>query len=222
MNFEKGSKEHPTGNLIVYSKVIGENPLEPGGKVLASNVVVSFLKTGENFPVVTFPPVSLSSWEELVKIISAHPEKYDIVKISDFYLPEGNEKSNDYIKQRMEQFNQLVMQYVDLCRKAENQAEPEKSGDVLSELARLSIEYTQSSGLAREANRLKVYSFADSFYTSYPQIDVDNFKKALSYPGDNGEQLISLYIRKFEAIMKEDYEVASDLKKKIISLESMI
>ncbi|MCZ8154565.1 MAG: hypothetical protein O9264_00490 [Leptospira sp.] len=226
MNFERGSKPNPTGNLIAYCHVFGENPIAPGGKIIASNVVVSFLKIGDNYPVVTFPPVGLSSKEELMKVLSDNINLYDVVQLPDFQMPENKEQGNQYIQERMEQFNAMVMRYVEFCKAKEKNmaAHVDSKLDGLNEpleaLANLSIEFRSSSGIAREATRLKVDRIVDYFHSHHPQLDIDNFKKALSYPGKVGDELVSLYIQKFNAIQVEKYEDASDLRRRILAIES--
>ncbi|GBF49747.1 hypothetical protein LPTSP4_12660 [Leptospira ryugenii] len=226
MNFERGSKPNPTGNLVAYCHVFGENPIAPGGKIIASNVVVSFLKIGDNFPVVTFPPIALSSKEELMKVLSDNIHLYDVVQLPDFQMPDNKELGNQYIQERMEQFNAMVMRYVEFCKAKEkkmaNQVEKlDGLNESLEALANLSLEYRSSSGIAREATRLKMDRIVDHFQSNHPQLDIENFKKALSFPGKLGDELVSLYIQKFNAIQIENYEDASDLRRRILAIESM-
>lgn len=226
MNFERGSKPNPTGNLIAYCHVFGENPIAPGGKIIASNVVVSFLKIGDNFPVVTFPPVALASKEELMKILSDNIHLYDVVQLPDFQMPEQKENANQYIQERMEQFNAMVMRYVEFCKAKEKKpGNPisdhlDASNEPLEALASLSLEFRNTSGIAREATRLKMDRIVDYFHNNHPNLDIDNFKKALVVPGKLGDELVSLYIQKFNAIQIENYEIASDLRKRILEIES--
>lgn len=228
MIFEKGSKQNPTGNLVLYCHVIGENPVQPGGSIIASNVVVSFLKLGDNFPVVTFPPVALPKLEDLRNILDINLEAYDIVKLPDFELPDSKGSVNQYIQDQMDRFNQVVMRYVEFCKGREKRAPAISTTDLVSDgvngyleaLANLSLEFRNSSGLAREATQLKVDRLVNSFSTDHPQYDVDNFKRALSFPGNQGEELIGLYLKKFNAISVENYEGASQLKKQIDQIET--
>jgi len=201
---------------------LGENPVQPGGNIIASNVVVSYLKVGDNFPVVTFPPVGMSSLDELKKVIAEHSESYDVIKIPDFILPGNAEESKEYIKKRMEQFNNLVMKYVEFCRKGQGKyfIEEGKESDELSELAKLSFEFRSSTGLAKDATRFKVNQVLDAFSVNHPQYDLENFRRALDFPGKEGEELLGLYLKKYEAISLEAYEEASNLKKKIQSIEA--
>ncbi len=227
MNFERGSKPNPTGNLVAYCHVFGENPIAPGGKIIASNVVVSFLKIGENYPVVTFPPVALSSKDELLKILSDNIHLYDVVQLPDFQMPENKEQGNQYIQERMEQFNSMVMRYVEFCKAKEKKQSTQSVekldgfNEPLETLANLSLEFRNTSGIAREATRLKMDRIVDYFHSNHPQLDIDNFKKALGYPGKLGDELVSLYIQKFNAIQIEKYEDASDLRRRILAIESM-
>jgi hypothetical protein len=226
MIFEKGSKQNPSGNLILYCNVNGENPVQPGGRIIASNVVVSFLKLGDNFPVVTFPPIALPSLDDLKKLIDINLEAYDIVRLPDFELPDNKEEANRYIQEQMERFNQVVMRYVDFCKAREKKPvdtfdkEIQGVDGYLEALANLSMELRKSSGLAREATQLKVDRIVHKFSSSHPQYDVDNFKKALEFPGNQGDELIGLYLKKFNAISVENYEVASNLKRKITEIET--
>ncbi|MCZ8238537.1 MAG: hypothetical protein O9346_08165 [Leptospiraceae bacterium] len=226
MIFEKGTKQNPTGNLILYCNVIGENPVQPGGRIIASNVVVSFLKLGDNFPVVTFPPVALPSLDELKKLIDVNLEAYDIARLPDFELPENKEEANRYIQDQMERFNQVVMRYVEFCKTKEKKPHNDIDKDIqgvegyLEALANLSMEFRKSTGLAREATQLKVDRIVHKFSSNHPQYDLDNFKKALDFPGNQGDELVGLYLKKFNAISLENYEVASNLKRKIVEIET--
>ncbi|TGK18885.1 hypothetical protein EHO61_08185 [Leptospira fluminis] len=227
MKFEKGSEKNPSGNLIVYCNVVGENPLYPGGKIIASNVVVSFLRIGENFPVVTFPPVSLDSYEDLKRIISDNYDKYDVVKIKDFEMPVEQDDSNSYIKERMDHFENVVIRYVELCKNREGNSyspgekEPEGVRDYLDSLANLSLKVRRSSGIAREASLLHMEKLVENFAGKHPEFDLHNFRKALEVPGQTGEELIGLYLQKFNAISYERYEDASSLNKRIQQIESV-
>lgn len=174
----------------------------------------------------TFPPVSLESYEELKKVISENIEKYDVIKIRDFEMPTSKEASNDYIQERMDQFNSVVIKYVEICKNREVGGglvdfPEEESGvrEYLDALANLSLKIRRSTGIAREASLIKMDQLVENFSTKHPEFDLDNFKKALSLPGQTGEELIGLYLQKFNAISKENYEDASTLKKKIHDIE---
>ncbi len=228
MIFEKGSKSNPTGNLILYCKVIGENPVQPGGGVIASNVVVSFLKLGENYPVVTFPPIALADVEALRNLLEVNWDAYDIIQLPDFEMPEDPNEANAYIQMQMERFNQVVMKYVELCKKKQSSfvASPVENStgdgvrDYLEALANLSLEFRKATGLAKEATQLKVDRLMESFSSKHPQYDLHNFRRALNLPGSRGEELVRLYLKKFNAISTENYEDASRIKRQIQEIET--
>lgn len=230
LDFERGSKDNPTGNLILYCNVIGENPVPPGGGIIASNVVVSALKVGDNFPVVTFPPVALPSVYELRAQLEPNIEAYDIIRLPDFELPEKQEEVNAYIQMQMERYNQVVLKYVEYCKKKHSSeskiffqpVENLSVNDYLELLTVLSSEYRVSDGKAKESVLNKLDQVVEKFSSQHPEYDLVNFKRALRLPGNQGEKLIHLYLQKFNAISTENYEDASKLKKEIEEIETSL
>ena len=115
MNFHKGNPDAPTGNLLVFCYVQGKSPLHPDARIIVTNVVVSFVSASSNsFPVVIFPPDSLFSQAELDQLIGLN-EFYDVLQVEDFEIPMGMDES-EYVQERMENLNQNVIEYVELCR----------------------------------------------------------------------------------------------------------
>ena len=226
MNLEKGNKNYPTGNVILYCNVVGQNPLQPGDRIIATNVVVSFLRTGDNLPVVTFPPVSMPNWDNLKAVLSENPELYDVIRLPDFELPENSEQENQYIQERMDQFNQVVIRYVELCKNRDKRQNPKEEPvdsvkSYLDALTKLSLDVRTSKGLAREATLVRVDKLVNQFTSQFPQMDAENFKKAIQVPGELGDELVGLYIRKFGAISTEDYEIAQKFQNRIREIESL-
>ena len=224
---EKGSVSNPSGNLILYCKVIGENPFQAGCNVIASNVVVSFMKINENLPVVTFPPVSFPELTDLQKAIAANSEMYDIARLPDFILPDNKDHVNKYMQDRMEQYNSFVFRYVELCKnKEKSKSVPvlgDSADDFLSQLAETSKEFRSSNGLAKEIAKTRIERISQEMAGRFPQFDVHNFKHAIfAYPGPKGEELARLYLKKFHAIQEEAYEVASEIKIVINDLETRL
>jgi hypothetical protein len=222
---EKGSLSNPTGNLVVYCKVIGENPFEAGCEYIASNVIVSYLKVGENLPVVTFPPISFPNLEDLQSVLVKYGDLYDIAKLPDFIMPTGKEASQRYLQERMEQYNQFVLRYVEFCKNREIHKEQKKKfgevHDFLNELVEFSVQYRSSKGLAREIAKSKVDSLAKEISTRFPAFDMENYMNAIyRYKGQKGDELATLYLKKFHAIHHEEYEKASLLKRRIHELET--
>ncbi|MDX1958752.1 MAG: hypothetical protein SFU98_09275 [Leptospiraceae bacterium] len=224
MILEKGSNSNPTGNLIVYCKVIGENPFQDGYEIIASNVIVSFLKIKDSLPVVTFPPIPFPNLEELQNSIARNNDLYDIVRLPDFIMPEGKDQTDRYIQSRMEQFNSFVLQYMELCKKREasaSEVKEETPSGYLNALLQISAEFRSSSGLAKEIARKKVDSVMTEIANKYPQFDTANYRNALfKFPGIKGDELTSLYLKKFFAIQAEEYETASLLKQRILEMET--
>ncbi|MCB1142165.1 MAG: hypothetical protein H7A24_08850 [Leptospiraceae bacterium] len=224
---EKGSTSFPTGNLIVYSKVIGENPFQSGCEVIASNIVVSFLKINENMPVVTFPPISFQTMEDLQKTIAKNLEFYDIARLPDFIMPDSPEQGNKYLQERMEQYNSFVMRYVEFCKNREkNIQKKENSHDDnssnLTTLMEASLNYRTSTGLSKEVSKQKLEKLLEDYSSRFPNLDLENFRKVIyNYSDSIGDELASLYIKKFNAIQNEEYEEASLLKRKIMDIETL-
>lgn len=222
---EKGSKDNPTGNLILYCYVIGENPFQPGCEIIASNVVVSFLKVNDNFPVVTFPPISFNSYEDLKKLLSLHEDIYDIAKLPDFRMPADKESGNQYVQDRIEQYNSFVMKYVEFCKNKEKNTVSEAIlngvNDYLEALKKLSLQFRTSTGMSRDVVQERVDKLINNFANLYPEFDLQNYKNALFFPGEKGEELTNLYLKKYQAINEEKYEAASLLTKRIKDLELM-
>ena len=228
MKFEKGNKKEPTGNLIVYCNVIGQDDVEIEDKIIVVNIVVSMLKLQGGNPVVSFPPVPLKDETELVGIISRHIDKYDIIKLPDFELPNSGKKIRNYFKKRMKELNQIALEYVSFCNNFEEKKKEEtiaeslnfQMNDYISNLANLSLGFRKFKGLTKQVTLMQVENLIEKFSQKYPQFDLDNFQKALSKPGTKGEQLITLYLQKFKAISNKNYEQASYLNKQIINIEN--
>jgi hypothetical protein len=222
---EKGSTSNPTGNLILYCKVIGENPFQSGCDIIASNVVVSFLKVNESLPVVTFPPVSYPVLEDLQKALAKNIDTYDIAKLPDFIMPEDTERGNKYLQERMEQYNNFVLRYVEFCKNKDKGEINYSKGDDLNQslniLMEASIDYRNSKDLAKEIAKDKIEKLIQEISNKNPEFDLENYKNAIyTFNGPIGEELASLYVKKLKTIRFEEYEEASLLKRKILDLEA--
>jgi uncharacterized protein YaaR (DUF327 family) len=163
--------------------------------------------------------------EDLQNALHFNSDHCDIARLPDFIMPEDKEEANKYIQERMEQYNQFVVKYVELCKnKEKNQVEePFKEGvsNYLSTLVEYSLQFQRSSGLSREIAKQRVDRIIEEISRKYPEFDIQNYKNALyRYSGNRGEELATLYMKKFQAIHVEDYEKASILKSKIMDLEA--
>jgi hypothetical protein len=222
---EKGSLSNPTGNLVVYARVIGENPFDPDCEYIASNVIISYLRQGDSLPVVTFPPVSFPDLTALQNVLNRYSDTYDIIRLKDFIMPSEKEAINEYLRERMDEFNQIIAKYVELCKNKEKNKEKEKKYeeiyDFFKELVEYSVQYRSSTGLTKEIAKAKVNSLAKEISNRYPAFDIDNYINVIyKYKGQIGDELATLYLKKFQAIHKEEYEKASQLKRQIQNLEA--
>ncbi|MBX7057812.1 MAG: hypothetical protein K1X75_07065 [Leptospirales bacterium] len=226
LQFESGNPEKPSGNLLVYCEVRGENPIEPEDGVLACHIAVSFVGAQEsNFPVVIFPPISAADLSEL-ETLAARDDRLDIVRTEDYIAP-AEEEREDYMRRRMEQLNELVLAYVELCRKRFAAGAP-PSGRRLRALpsppsapepqtpnseSRLFEEMEQAlSGSGDSASRDRLDSLLRHAMQRFPQFDTGNLLRDLKA---GGLDLARLYLKKFRAIQAERYEEAASLQSDI-------
>ena len=241
LEFVRGNPESPTGNLIAYCNVHGDNPVEPEARYIACNVVVSFLGAEDrSFPVVIFPPVGVRDRSELKELLTRR-KYYDIIRIEDYRLPPGHDE-NQYVKERLDAFNETVMEYVELCkdnidaRKEDRLLEMELDpGNSLSDeertLNRLeatiqaSSVNTEGSTEGSSARTMELPRSTSTELTeilryirkTYPRYDVHNLERSLKL---SNQRLNQLYLKKFRAIFHEKYEEAATLQHEIKNLES--
>lgn len=114
LQFLRGDPLLPSGNLLAFVHVDGHNPVEPGCPIILCNIVVSFIIAEKDFfPAVVFPPVGLDSEQKLEQLAEINPH-YDIIRLEDFCFPSEKEAEN-YLRMRIRQFNDMVMEYVEIC-----------------------------------------------------------------------------------------------------------
>ncbi len=112
MKYIKGNSKSPTGILVAFSEVKGENPIEPNAKILAVQVVVSPLSAHQyNYPVVVFPVSAFSDKNHFFKIID-FIGNCDVIQLPDFQIPK-NQSDEEYLKERMKMLNEIIQDYVD-------------------------------------------------------------------------------------------------------------
>lgn len=236
LSFQKGDSGHPGGNLLVYSHVRGENPVAPGARLLSCNVVVSFLSVQANhFPVVIFPPVGLESEDELDRLIALNP-RYDVVQLEDFEVPAGADEGA-YVKERLEELNACVMEYVELCRdfiarlernaatpprivrRADESGGPQAADQPVDEEQALErLEACLDRAPVEESSKPELEQLIRFIESRYPQYDVRNLWGAF---GRGAADLSRLYLQKFRAIHAERYEEAAAIQDAILRLERM-
>lgn len=233
LEFVQGDARNPTGNLLVFSEAIGYNPVQPGGRYIVCNVVVSFVSASTNhFPVVIFPPTALNNEEELQAIMQLQ-NYYDVVRLEDFEVP-AHRDENDYVKERLEDFNRCVMEYVELCRHSLEDRlpvvmEPVTDSSVDKAQAQEDLPDDEATTLDRledlivheQADRTEIRELIKHIEVRFPRYDIRNLERALARDSSAG-QLPRLYIQKFRAIMDEKYEEAATLQSRIRQLERSI
>lgn len=230
LKFQLGDPAQPTGNLLVYCLVQGENPIQSGDQVLACHVAVSFVGAQDsNFPVVIFPPISAADLNEL-EALAARDDRLDIVATEDYVAPSEDERE-DYMRRRMEQLNELVLAYVELCRnRFEKQSPaptqrrlsrppappalpepqiPDTEGRLIEELEK-ALSSPAEQSLKRELDRV-----LRNATRRFPQFDTDNLLRDVER---GGRPLAELYLEKFRAIVAERYEEAATIQTRIQKL----
>lgn len=242
LEFVRGDIEKPAGNLIAYCRVIGKNPLQVEGDFLAIHVVVSTLSASQNsFPVVVFPPVAFETEQDLADALSSRPG-CDILRLDDFQIPDGVAEQQ-YVNERLEDFNGLVRKYVEMMQKSFDQNPPVMDRSLSAkqlfpdEPSLPAIGYTASSNkpekiIEKEGpelladldqlvkNRADLIAFEpvlSAVREKHPEFDIEQFPAMIQ---NNRFHLLDLYVRKFFAISEERYETAADLQNQIITIES--
>ncbi|MCB1170770.1 MAG: hypothetical protein KDK25_10565 [Leptospiraceae bacterium] len=231
LDFVKGDPKAPTGNMIAFCQVIGKNPLETEGTIIAIHVVVSNISARENsFPVVVFPPVSLKSESELSRVI-AFQDRCDVVRLEDFQIP-SEDQEQEYMNDRLEQFNDLVRDYVDLYQRYHEKLSPGLKEDLklLTGPSATPSEGKSESVDGEEATLKKLQDLLKTgagpgdfspvirhIEKNFPQYDIQNFEKSIH---QDQTEIASLYIKKFFAIHEERYEAAALFQARIVQMES--
>ena len=250
MKLERGNIKKPSGNLLVYCHVRGENPVEPEATIIASNVFVSFLTQNDTLPVITFPPVGIESENQLKAKITEFPN-VDILKLPNFEMPDDPMQAQDYIQTRLQDFHEIVNEYVEYCSqfllKIEDSAEKPKNPPALpagaadedgmppTSNALDGIRYleTMAQKIRRELKADAFHTAQDEQYRNFskawkefalenPQYDFQNLVKFLKIKADKAGTIVELYFKKFRAIYFENYEEANEIKGQIAELESSL
>jgi hypothetical protein len=226
LDFVKGDSQAPTGNLIAFCRVIGKNPFESDGTIIAVHVVVSNISARENsFPVVVFPPVSLKSEKELSRVIGFQG-RVDVIRLENFQIP-SEDREQEYMNERLEQFNDIVRDYVDLYQRYHERVGPRVAEEIkllTGPTENVVTEEGEEATLKKLQDLLKVGAGPADFSPviryiekNYPQYDISNFEKSIH---QDRTEIASLYIKKFFAIHEERYEAAALFQARIIQMES--
>lgn len=236
LKFTRGDPEAPSGNLLVFARVKGKNPFHPNTRIIVANVVVSFISAATNsFPVVIFPPGPLFTRKEFDLLMELN-DNYDVIQVHDYEIPE-NVREKTYIKERMKHLNDCVYEYVELCQKHLGHKidlyhpeifefedippiKPKKVQDEFGALMLLST-WVKNPEIYTDDESLHSVKVALNFLKkNFTRYDVDNLEKISGKaPIDNA--LARLYVAKFRAVFKEEYETAAKIKNRIEKLEQV-
>ena len=229
MKFVKGNKNQPSGNLLIFCHVIGQNPIAQDARIIAANIFVSFLTKDDNLPAITFPPVAFKDEVEFNAFASRHPE-YDVVQIDTFQFPPDPEKAQEYVNERLQKVNDLVKEYVEFCGafllNQPVEAEPEELTDVLEKIRyieQVAEEAIDEPEKLQEKNRYETFlKFFDLFVKVHPQYPIHNRVNYMHRKDDESRKLVSLFIQQSKAIYFEDYEEAKNLQNEIADLSGKL
>lgn len=231
LKFQRGSAEIPSGNLLVYCRVKGPNPFHPDASMIVSNVVVSFVSAAQNsFPVVIFPPGPVFHHGEFQKLLKLN-DRYDVIRVPDFAKPDDTSEE-DYVRERLEQLNKCVLEYVELCRKHVELllgSESEAEGALFLEADTGGSGPNEDDALRTLGDNLERAERGESIAErelgvalallhSHPHYDVERFERALRSP--DTIPIARLYVQKYRAVRQEQYEEAAGIKARIEEMES--
>jgi hypothetical protein len=229
MQFEYGSESAPKGNCFLYCAVINDKHYFPEASWIASNIYVSSLPMKDKLPVVAFPPVGVGSPEQVFRI--AQDRDMDVIRVEDFAPPEDADGAKKYFQSRVQEFNEIVMHYVELCNQVMNL---EQGGVQLQSGG-------GPQGLSGKDNMEKFKELEDRFleavrepekqdletilgpYVHDPllkdqRFDFQNLRAVFPELDENRERVVSLFFKKFKAIYQENYEQAGRIQETIDSL----
>ncbi len=223
MIIRRGDKDELSGNAVVYWDVEGENFLNPGHEIIAVNFTISVLPVDDKFLTATFPPVTLTTYNDLIESLSK--VKCDIIYAGKVTIPEEDAELNKFYKKEFVKFNRLVEEYT---KKFKEQISININTLPEKEQLHLLIDMSQKirSDLEQEKINtkdkdmmLKIINLLEEKYSKY---DLNKFSKYIFKPGEKLNELINLYTKKYLAIYHEEYENAGNLKEKIKKIENEI
>ncbi|RME91425.1 MAG: hypothetical protein D6767_05245 [Candidatus Hydrogenedentota bacterium] len=229
MEFEKGDKGKPSGHLILYTHVRGINPLDPDAKIIAAHVVVSLISDSENIPAVTFPPTPYKDKRNMLKILQRLPA-YELYRMPDFEMPPEPDAAGEYINERLEQVNDLVKDYVEICarfmrnfqpKNIQELPQPENITESIQFLEEISKKLRKTILYGKPDTELEnlFQTFVDTFEKHHPEYPAHRLKALVFNPSEKADKLIRLNLEQFKAISTENYEKAEQIRQNILDLE---
>lgn len=226
MTMDYGNMKNPTGNAIIYWKIVGNNSLFKNAEIIASNFVISPLQFDKETLMVNFPPVLIESYEKLLKIAEAN--NIDLIRGEDIDIPDNVTDFNKFYKKQIEKYNGIIQEYLIAYREKNNLDTSTRTlpqlinlaGEIMESVRKLVKIHGKTELIRIKIDKLKeIQEFLDSEMKGY---DLKNIITILDKPDNQIDKLVDLYKRKLVAIFLEDYEKANDLKKEILKLENSI
>lgn len=218
LNFEYGNEKMPRGNCFLYCAVLNDKFYFQSTNWIASNVFVSFLAINEKLPVVAFPPIPIENPAQLFQI--AKVKNLDIIRITDFAPPSGIIEAKKYFQSKVNAFNEIVMDYVDLC--GSQNIIVDESWDEQDDLMRLSnIEkrFIQSLPLKDQSSLESVLGpYYNDKLIHDNRFDFQNLWAVYLEIEPEQAGLVHLFFEKFRAVYEEKYEKAGKIQTKINNL----
>lgn len=224
--FVRGDQSKPTGLLVAFAEVIGRNPIDPEGSIIAVHIAVSALSAQmSHYPVVVFPPSSYRDRKQLDQVLD-FMGNVDLVQIPAFSLP-TDKPEDEYFQQRMDDLNKIVQEYVDLFQKSFLAMAQENGLELFNVDLDFFEDDEQALDLGSSLNQLEtlLQSKADIeqyrpiiryIRSHHPELDVWNFEQLVR---NSKHEIAELYIKKFRAIAEERYEAAAFFQNRIIDAE---
>jgi len=228
--FIRGDQHAPTGVLVAFAEVRGQNPLDPDGKFIAVHVSVSALSAHiSHYPVVVFPPSSFRSRHDLDQVVE-FIGNVDLIELEPFDDSTGASE-DEYLQSRMDDFNRIVQEYVDLFQKRYSVMAKEAGIDLTSYSSITEIlgdgedmPLDLRSSLNELENLLEKKATIDQYRSvigyirsHHPELDVWNFEQLVR---SSKLEVAALYVKKFKAIAEERYEAAAFYQNRILEADT--
>ncbi len=227
MELVRGNSENLIGNAVVYWDVEGENYLNPGSLIIASNFVISAIPLEDKLFTATFPPISFRDYDDFIThLVSVH---CDIIYGGKVKFPPREIDFKRFLKQETSKYNKIIEEYTDKY-KLKFDFDPGRLSEKeqlylledLSKKIRISVSKGKYINGDSDSNPTKVLKIIKNLKNKYDKYDIDNFINFLYQPGKDMDNLTILYTKKFLAIYYEDYENAKNLSDRIKDIETHI
>jgi hypothetical protein len=218
LQFEYGNEKSPKGNCFLYSAVLNDKFYFPGAKWIASNVYVSYLHLNDKLPVVAFPPVVIDSPLKVFQI--AKYQNMDVLRIPDFSPPQDTKSARKYFQSRVDEFNEIVMKYVDLC--GAQKMELEEILDIQDDgqkLNKIEKRFIQSMPHKNHSSLESILGpFLNDKLVQDNRFDFQNLWALYLEMEPNQSNIVHLFFEKYRAVLDENYEKAGIIQVKINDL----